>query len=192
MLSDIPPNDGLPRRSRFSRLGTQIRGKRFSSSNFSKSWACWRSVFLLPDARFVLISAASPIHTSIPVLRVAARTSVSSPWPPTPRVKTAVYRGVPHFSRPNGFISCIPTREVFSTRETATSRRVRFLGSDFAPFTRIREEQRHSGRYARAGADRGSTGGEPAGNRYLKLPPKEAETELSAYADFTPKCRAGF
>jgi hypothetical protein len=104
----------------------------------------------------------------------------------------AVYRGVRHFSRPNGFISCIPTREVFSTRETATSRRVRFLGSDFAPFTRIREEQRHAGRYARAGADRGSTGGEPAGNRYLKLPPKEAETELFAYADFTPKFRAGF
>jgi len=55
------------------------------------------------------------------------------------------------------------------------------------PFTRIREEQGTPGRYARAGADRGSTGGEPAGNRYLKLSPKEVETEFSAYADFTLK-----
>src|SRR5271155_2126655 len=38
------------RRSRFSGLATQMRGKRFSSSNFSKSWASWRSVFCLWSA----------------------------------------------------------------------------------------------------------------------------------------------
>src|SRR5258708_25194958 len=53
------------RRSRFSGLGTQMRGKRFSSSNFSNSWASWRSVFCL-RTRLALISAALPIHTSIP------------------------------------------------------------------------------------------------------------------------------
>src|SRR6185436_12505263 len=43
-------------------LGTQIR-KRFSSGNFSKSRASSRSVFCL-RTRCLLISAASPIHTS--------------------------------------------------------------------------------------------------------------------------------
>src|SRR2546429_7987597 len=46
------------------------------------------------------------------------------------------------------------------------------------PFTRIREEQGTPGRYARAGADRGSTGGEPAGNRYLKLSPRSGERRV--------------
>ena len=51
------------RRSRFSQLATQIRGKRSSSSNRSSSCASWRSVFCL-RTRLVRISAASPIHNS--------------------------------------------------------------------------------------------------------------------------------
>ena len=42
------------RRSRFSGLGTQMRGKLFSSSSFNRSWASCRSVFCL-RTRFVLI-----------------------------------------------------------------------------------------------------------------------------------------
>ena len=60
----MPVPQQLPQ-SRFSGLGTQMRGKRFSSSNFSSSWASWRSVFCL-RTRLALISAALPIHTSIP------------------------------------------------------------------------------------------------------------------------------
>jgi hypothetical protein len=51
------------RRSRFSPLGTQIRGKRSSSNNRKISSASWRSVFCF-RTRFVRISAASPIHNS--------------------------------------------------------------------------------------------------------------------------------
>src|SRR6266478_9286980 len=53
------------RRSRFSGLGTQIRGKRFSSSSFRISRASSRLVFCF-RTRSLLISAASPIHTSKP------------------------------------------------------------------------------------------------------------------------------
>ena len=52
-------------RSRFSPLGTQIRGKRSSSNNRKISSASWRSVFCF-RTRFVRISAASPIHNSNP------------------------------------------------------------------------------------------------------------------------------
>ena len=51
------------RRSRFSQLGTQTRGKRSSSNNRRISCASWRSVFCF-RTRFVRISAASPIHNS--------------------------------------------------------------------------------------------------------------------------------
>src|SRR5262244_2985575 len=51
------------RRSRFSQLGTQIRGKRSSISKRSSSRASSRSVFGL-RTRLVSISAASPIHNS--------------------------------------------------------------------------------------------------------------------------------
>jgi hypothetical protein len=53
------------RRSRFSGLGTQMRGKLFSSSSFHRSPALLRSVYCF-RTRLVLISAASPIQTSIP------------------------------------------------------------------------------------------------------------------------------
>src|SRR6202453_2245194 len=53
------------RRSRFSGLGTQIRGKLSSNSSFNRSRASLESVFCL-RTRLVLISAASPIHSSIP------------------------------------------------------------------------------------------------------------------------------
>src|SRR5271169_2206391 len=49
------------RRSRFSGLGTQIRGKLFSSISRASS----RSVFCL-RTRLVLITAGSPIHNSKP------------------------------------------------------------------------------------------------------------------------------
>jgi hypothetical protein len=52
------------------------------------------------------------------------------------------------------------------------------------------EERRYSQQgYARPRADSGSTGGEPAGNRYLQLPPKKAETGFSAGGDFPPILR---
>src|SRR6202166_5054714 len=51
------------RRSRFSGLGIQIRGKRSSSINCSRSWASLLSVFCFLG-RLVLISAGSPIHSS--------------------------------------------------------------------------------------------------------------------------------
>ena len=51
------------RRSRFSQLGTQICGKRSSSSKRRISCASWRSVFCL-RTRLVRISAASPIRNS--------------------------------------------------------------------------------------------------------------------------------
>jgi|HubBroStandDraft_4_1064222.scaffolds.fasta_scaffold06444_1 hypothetical protein len=53
------------RRSRFSGLGTQIRGKLFSRSSRSSSRASSQSVFCL-RTRLLLIWAASPIHSSIP------------------------------------------------------------------------------------------------------------------------------
>ena len=72
------------RRSRFSGFGTQILGKRFSSGNFNKSRASKRSVFCFRP-HFLLISAASPIHTSI--LNSASNRSNQreNPWPPSPR-----------------------------------------------------------------------------------------------------------
>ena len=51
------------RRSRFSQLGTQIRGKRFSISSCRISCASCRSVFCF-RTRFARISLASPIHNS--------------------------------------------------------------------------------------------------------------------------------
>src|SRR5579864_6765554 len=51
------------RRSRFSQLGTQIRGKSSFSSKRRMCCASWRSVFCL-RSRFLLISAASPIQNS--------------------------------------------------------------------------------------------------------------------------------
>src|SRR5580692_2412689 len=51
------------RRSRFSPLGTQILGKRFSISNCRICCASCRSVFCL-RSRFLAISVASPIHNS--------------------------------------------------------------------------------------------------------------------------------
>jgi hypothetical protein len=53
------------RRSRFSQLGTQTWGNRFSSSKRRISCASCRSVFCL-RTRLVRISAASPIHSSNP------------------------------------------------------------------------------------------------------------------------------
>src|SRR6266404_9182706 len=53
------------RTSRFSGLGTQIRGKRSSIISFSSSCASLRSVFCFLT-RLAFISAGSPIHTSNP------------------------------------------------------------------------------------------------------------------------------
>src|SRR5271169_1048118 len=53
------------RRSRFSGLGTQIRGELLSQISRSISRASSRSVFCL-RTRLVLISAGSPIHNSKP------------------------------------------------------------------------------------------------------------------------------
>ena len=52
------------RRSLFSPLATQIRGKRRSNSKRRIGWPFWRSVFCLRTC-FVRISAASPIHSSV-------------------------------------------------------------------------------------------------------------------------------
>ncbi len=51
------------RRSRFSGLGTQIWGKRLSTSSLSNNRASCRSVFCL-RTRAALILAGSPIHSS--------------------------------------------------------------------------------------------------------------------------------
>src|SRR5271169_4572799 len=53
------------RRSRFSQLGTQIRGKRSSISSCRISRASWRSVFCL-RTRLLRIAAASPMLSSNP------------------------------------------------------------------------------------------------------------------------------
>jgi hypothetical protein len=73
-------------------------------------------------------------------------------------------------------------------REIATSHRVRFFGQQLCALHANKGRTRALPTdIARPRADRGSTGGKPAGNRYLWVPPKEAETRFSAYADFTGK-----
>jgi hypothetical protein len=78
-------------------------------------------------------------------------------------VKPPVNRVLPHFSRSKGFLSCTPTRGVFSTREIATSRRVFLWGA--ATLRLSRESRKNEGTPGRDMPDHAPIVALRAGNR---------------------------